>query len=370
MPVFKAGVIPLSHLITIVSSLSKNIFLMTGDEGYSFFKKDKRIKTINISQSASTFFIGRIFNYLSFQVRMSLLVLKRRKQIDIFIFFLAGETLLLPILTAYLLRKKVLLMFASSTIKIHISNNDPLAFFLKIIQFYSCMFADRLIVYADCLIGDYSLERWSGKIVIAGEHYINVDSFKIKKEYLSRECIVGYVGRFSEEKGILNLLYAIPDVVFKKPNIKFLLIGDGALRQIMDQFILDNNLSDKVILPGWVPHDLLADYLNQMKVLVIASDTEGVPNNMLEAMACGTPVLATPVGGIPSIIIDGETGFILENNSPLCIASNIIRRLEDEKTVNVIGNAYQVIRNKFQFEKQIENFKNIFDDVTKKPKRG
>jgi glycosyltransferase involved in cell wall biosynthesis len=199
--------------------------------------------------------------------------------------------------------------------------------------------------------------------VIAGEHYIDFDRFKIKKEYLSRECIVGYVGRFSEEKGIMHLLHAVSDIVIKKPDIKFLFIGDGSLRDSMEHFILDNNLNDTIILPGWVSHDLLADYLNKMKLLVIPSDTEGLPNVMLEAMACGTPVLATPVGGIPTIIKNGETGFILENNSPHCISSNIIRLLGYKKTVKVIENAHQLIQNEFQLKKRVENFKKIFDDL-------
>jgi glycosyltransferase involved in cell wall biosynthesis len=364
MPLFKAGITPLSNLIAILCSLSKTIFLMTGDEGYGFFRHDKRVKTFNISQRTSSFFVSRMLNYLLYQIKMSLLIVKMRKQIDIFIFFMGGESLLLPIMTAHLFRKKGVLIFASSSIKIQASQNDPLVGFLKISQIICCTIADVLIVYAKCIITDYSLKRWTKKIVIAREHFIDFDSFKIKKDYLSRECIVGYAGRFSEEKGLMHLLSAVPEVVRKRPDIKFLFIGDGSLHQTIEHFIQDKNLNDTILLPGWVSHKALVDYLNDMKLLVIPSDTEGLPNVMLEAMACGTPVLATLVGGIPTIIKDGETGFILENNSPHCIASSIINLLDDEKIVEVIGNAHQLMHNEFKFEKRVEDFKIIFNSVT------
>jgi glycosyltransferase involved in cell wall biosynthesis len=361
MPISKAGIVPVSDLITIIRSISKNVFLITGSEGYDFFRENKEIKTFGLSPKNSSFFMKRIFNYISLQLEISFYIFKTRKKIDFFIFFIGGDVLLLPVLIARLFRKKVILMFAASSVKIHTSNKDPLVSGLKILHFFTCTFADKIIVYADRIIRDYSLERWSGKIIIAHQHFINFENFKIKKEYRSRECLIGYVGRLSEEKGILHLLDAVSDIVIKKPDIKFLIIGEGALRNTIEQSILDNNLSDTVILPGWISHDELPDYLNQMRLLVIPSDTEGLPSVMLESMACGTPVLATPVGGIPSFIRDGETGFILENNSPQCITSTIIKIFDDKKSVNVIRNAQQLVQNEFQFEKLVEEFKTIFD---------
>jgi glycosyltransferase involved in cell wall biosynthesis len=363
MPIFKAGVTPLSNLISILCSVSKNIFLVTGGEDFDLFRKDTRLKSFRILHKISTNPIKRIVNFISPQLKISFYILKTRKQIDIFIFFFGGDILLLPMLTARLFRKKVILMFASSTIKIHSLNHDPLVFVLKFFHRITCAFSDKIIVYTESLICDYSLQRWSGKIIIAREHYIDFDTFKIKKEYPLRENIVGYVGRFSEEKGILHLLHAVPDIIIKKPEVKFLLIGEGALQNTIEHYIHENNLAGTVMLPGWVPHDLLADYLNQMKLLVIPSDTEGLPNVMLEAMACGTPVLSTPVGSIPSIITQAKTGFILKNNTSQCITSDIIKIIHDESTANVIGNAYQLIRNEFQFMKRVEEFKNIFGDA-------
>jgi len=358
IPISKSGIVPLSDLITIVCSLSKNIFLITGGEGYDFFKRDTRLTTLRISHTTSTFFIKRIFNYISLQLKISWMIFRTQKHIDIFIFFIGSDGLLLPMVCAHLLRKKVLFLYAGSLVKS--SNTDPLVFGLKILQFFTCTLADKIIVYSDRIISDYSLERWTGKIVIARQHYIDFDSFNIKKEYHFRENIVGYVGRFSEEKGIVHLLHAVPVTLIKKPEVKFLFIGDGPLQHTVNQYILDNNLSDTIILHGWVSHDVLPVCFNHMNLLVIPSDTEGLPNVMLEAMACGTPVLATPVGAITDVIIDGKTGFIMENNSPECIAQNVIRALRSPDLESIAENGRRFIEENFTFGKTLETWNRVF----------
>jgi len=362
-PISRSGIIPLSNLVEIFYSISSNIFLLTGDDGYDFFKKDDRLNVFRISHKNSSFFIKRIFHYILLQMRISFWIFNTRKKIDIFIFFIGGDTLLLPMLEATILRKKVVLLVAGSSIKTLESKNDLLRYGLKIIRSITCCLANTIIVYSERIIKEYSLEGWVRKILIAHEHFIDLNSFKIKKEYPSREFIVGYVGRFSEEKGILHLLHAVPDIVKIKPEIIFLFIGNGELRYSIEQFIFENHLSDKVVLLGWISHELLPDYLNQMKLLVIPSDTEGLPNVMLEAMACGTPVLAAPVGAIPDIIKDGETGFLMENNSPDNIAKNIIKVLHYRGIEKIINNNHNLIEKEYTLEKAAERYRNILDMI-------
>jgi len=362
IPVSKSGLTPLSNLVDIICFISNNIFLITGDDGYNFYKEDNRLKSFGIFHINSTFFIFRIFNLIVIQLHISFLIFKTRKKIDCFIFFIGGDTLALPMFVARILRKKVFILFAGSTIKTLKSKNDPLGYGLKILRYITCSYADKLILYADCLIKDYSLERWIRKIRIAYNHFIDFDKFNIKKEYPLREWIVGFIGRFDEEKGILQLLHAVPDIVDKKPDIKFLFIGDGEHRNSIEHYISDNNLSGKIILPGWISHELIPDYLNQLKLLVIPSYTEGLPNIMLEAMACGTPVLATSVGAIPTVIINEETGFIMENNSSKCIAANVIRILDSSTIEKIAKNARLYVEENFTFEYAIARIKEVLNE--------
>ena len=105
------------------------------------------------------------------------------------------------------------------------------------------------------------------------------------------------------------------------------------------------------------------DYLNELKLLVLPSYTEGLPNIMLEAMACGTPVLATPVGAIPDVIKDGETGFIMENNSPERIAENVIRALNDSNLDIIVKNARELVEKDFTYEAAVERYRKILGSI-------
>jgi glycosyltransferase involved in cell wall biosynthesis len=84
---------------------------------------------------------------------------------------------------------------------------------------------------------------------------------------------------------------------------------------------------------------------------------------MLEAMACGTPILASPVGAIPDLIKDGETGFIMADNSPECIARNIIRALNHPYLEKIADNGRALVEKEFTFEKAVERYRELLNSL-------
>jgi glycosyltransferase involved in cell wall biosynthesis len=165
------------------------------------------------------------------------------------------------------------------------------------------------------------------------------------------------------EKGFENFLDSLPAIFEADKNLKILIGGDGPLKQLIPKKISKEHLENNVIIKNWIPHEDLPGLYNNLKLLIIPSYTEGLSNVLLEAMACGTPVLVTPVGANPDIIKDGETGYIMEYNSPDCIKKNVNRALKDPNLENVAMNAKKMVEREFTFEITVKQWKRILDDI-------
>jgi glycosyltransferase involved in cell wall biosynthesis len=357
-PVLAAGLIPLTNLVALLSEHS--LYLVTVNEGSTHFKNDPRLTMVGIQYSEERNNFLRIFNYFYLQLRISIGLMKVVNKCDIWIFFLGGETLVFPMIIAKFYKKKVFLFFGGSAVHIYFNQKFAL-FWLKLLTYINCTLSDKLILYSGNFIKEWNLEKWVKKITFAHEHIVDFQKFRIIKPFNKRENIIGFTGRFSQEKGIWNFVQAIDLIVKDRQNIMFLIAGEGLERGKMEEYLDKKNLRQYVKIKNWIPHDNLPLHFNELKLLVIPSYTEGLPNVMLESMACGTPVLATPVGMIPAIIENRDTGFILKDNSPQSIAEGIIRAFDDPDIEQISLNARRVIESEFSIEKTIQEWKQILD---------
>ena len=361
-PAVEANVTPLSNSVDISRSISKNLYIITGDAGSAISPDHNKIHIHLINHKIGSNAFTRITNYAYTQLRILYKVARLSKNVDVWLFPVCAEALLPAMLMAKLFRKPVVLALTGSVEKMVEAQNDFLdkvvVYFVKI----NYALSDHILIYSKNLIKEWGLEKYKNKISIAHEHFLDFDKFKINKKFEDRDNLIGYIGRFSKEKGTLNFIKAIFKISKEKDDIRFIVGGDGPLRGEIEKYLTEKNSDGKVKFVGWIAHDELPDYLNELKLVVLPSYTEGLPNLMLEAMACGTPVLATPVGAIPDIIKDGQTGFILENNSPKCIAENVVRALKHPHLDMIVKNAREQIGKEFTFGNAVERYRKIFTD--------
>jgi len=133
--------------------------------------------------------------------------------------------------------------------------------------------------------------------------------------------LVGAAGRLSVEKGHLYLLRAIPALIRHIPKLQVLLLGEGAERKRFEHEVAQLGLQHCVRLIGFV--DDVRPWIQACDVLVNPSLSEGVPNVVLEAMALGTPVVATSVGGVPDLLQDLSSGLIVPSGNSVALANAI-----------------------------------------------
>jgi len=363
VPIYKSGNPPLSHLMEILDGFSDNLYLLTGNDGYTFFKQDLRFHVEGwVYRNQNNLLVSRLFRYIWIQFLIAYRIILHRKHVDLWIFFFGGYRLHVPIIVAKLFKKKVVLLLADSGGKHTGASRYPTFSRSQILVNYPYKSADKIVIYSSRLISLWGLESYRKKIFIAHEHYLNFELFRKTTEFRDRQLVIGFFGRFSSEKGIRNFIEALPAVRGMYPDISIIIGGDGPLGDELKILLDTERLTGHVHLTGWIAHDDLPGYLNRLRLLVVPSYTEGLPNIVLEAMACGTPVLATPVGAIPDIITEDETGFIMETNSPSCITENIIRVITSPRLERIAENGRVFVQENYSFEKTVDTWRSLLEN--------
>ncbi len=145
------------------------------------------------------------------------------------------------------------------------------------------------------------------------------------------EPLIGAVGRIAHEKGYPVLLQALHSV----PGCRLVFVGDGEERARLEEQVGELGLTERVIFAGWVQPPWSAHWA--LDVLAVPSFTEGFPLVIVEAMLAGTAVVASSVGGIPEIVVDGETGLLVPPGDVSALATALERLLGDRELRTAIA---------------------------------
>lgn len=197
-------------------------------------------------------------------------------------------------------------------------------------------------------------------------------SFLEIKPQFSEPIFIG-LGRFVEKKAPYYTILAFKQVVEKFPNAKLVLGGQGELFEVCNNLVRYSQLENNVLFPGVLSRDEFAGYLSkglafvQHSVTALSGDQEGTPVAVLEASASGLPVIATKHAGIPDVILDGETGFLVEEHDVDVMAEKMIQLLEDKSLAPQMGmRGKERIKAHFTIEKHLETLDILIEKIIQK----
>jgi glycosyltransferase involved in cell wall biosynthesis len=182
---------------------------------------------------------------------------------------------------------------------------------------------------------------------------------RLREKYnLNNKRVFIHIGRFTEAKNHINLLIAYKNILEKFSDINLVLVGDGELRTQIEDFILNNNLSQNVSLLGIQKN--ISSLLSMSDIFVLSSSWEGLPLVIGEAMSCERIVVSTDCGGVSEVL--GDCGFLVEpkNNQVLTEAMKKAYYLNEQEAKNIGKIARKRVLDKYSLDSVVREWENIY----------
>jgi glycosyltransferase involved in cell wall biosynthesis len=242
--------------------------------------------------------------------------------------------------------------------------------------------ADVLIAVSENIADElerfYEIPREKIRVVHNG---VDVNVFKPVNEEVKRnarkkvglrgEPIILYVGHLSPRKGLQYLLEAVPRVVKEFPEALFVIVGgtpefveERDYRQIWIEQASKLGVSRNVFFAGEVRHKDTLDYYSSADVFVFPTLYEGLAKALLEAMACGLPIVTTIVGGNPDVILHEENGILIEPGKTNMLADMLVRLLLNKSYAKKLGKkARETVEKDFTWKTAAIKLMNIYKEV-------
>ena len=176
------------------------------------------------------------------------------------------------------------------------------------------------------------------------------------------EWVLGCIGQFTSEKGHEVLIRGVKKLWETCPGVRLVLVGDGPLRKRYETLIGELGLVSQVIFPGFVAD--LNCLVSAFDVFVFPSLSEGLGSTLLMVMAHHVPVCASRVGGIPELVIEGQTGSLFQPGDAQALADTVLQCAHDKVlTQKMAETAYQRVKSEFSVERMVSETYKIYANV-------
>ncbi len=224
----------------------------------------------------------------------------------------------------------------------------------------ACRCADRIVCVSD---NSARLCRAEG-IDAAAIHTISngIDTARFTLAGPVENGPAVFVGRLSPEKDVATLLRATALVLRKRPSFRLHIAGTGSCRAELSAMARTLGLDNCVTFLGEVRD--IPPLLSRASLFVLPSLTEGLPLTVLEAMACGLPVVATSVGGTPEAVANGRSGLLVEPAQPEQLADALLRVYVDFELARQMGAAgAQLARDRFDVRTMVTKYETLYHQI-------
>lgn len=209
------------------------------------------------------------------------------------------------------------------------------------------------------------------KIIV---HHSGIDvhqfSFKPREKPKDKKIYILSVGRLVEKKGMKNLIEAFVKVNKKNSRVYLRIVGDGELRRKLKKKVRRLGLKNRVTFLGELSHEEVAKEMKKSHIFVLASlkdkngNQEGIPNVIKEAMASGMPVVSTRHAGIPELVRDGESGYLVPEKNSKALSKALLKLIRRPQKWEKIGRAGRdIVEESFNVHKQIDKLEAIYDKL-------
>ncbi len=184
---------------------------------------------------------------------------------------------------------------------------------------------------------------------------------------------VGNVAALAPHKAQDDLLRAAQLVLARREDVRFFIVGEGALREGLESLARSLGIASRVVFTGFRTDAL--DLLRAFDVFAMSSYLEGLGTSIMDAQVLGVPVVATSTGGIPELVEDGVTGLLAPPRNPEALAHALLRILEDERLRKYCAETARIRSSRYDYRtmvyKTLDVYQNLCQKVdTKVPKEG
>ncbi|MDO9566917.1 MAG: glycosyltransferase family 4 protein [Candidatus Desulfaltia sp.] len=173
--------------------------------------------------------------------------------------------------------------------------------------------------------------------------------------------VVGTVGRLTPVKGHKYLIKAAGKIVKTRPDTTFVFLGDGELSDELKKMTFSLGIEENIKFLGWRPD--VAEVMSTFDIFALPSLNEGMGRVLVEAMALGKPIVASDIGGIPDLVVDGENGYLVPVGDVETLAARIRRLLDDPGKREEMGNTGQRYALKYSSEEMMKKIDRLYREL-------